>query len=117
MIEQTAIGPVKAIRLRCLDCSETSADIRDCEATDCQLYRFRMGRRPKGSSPLKAIRAYCLWCCDGSAAEVKVCHPLDCALRRFRAGKNPAKAGQGNPLAFVARNRELAGALATAEGQ
>jgi len=108
-------SPVRAIRLRCLDCSDTRADVRDCEAVDCPLHPFRMSHRPKGTSPLKSIRAYCLWCCEGSAHEVSVCQPTDCVLRRFRFGKNPAKAGQGSIVNLKAGNSDLAGLSATAE--
>ena len=40
-------------------------------------------------SPVKAIRAYCLGCCWGSAEEVKLCPATDCELYPFRFGKNP----------------------------
>jgi len=88
------LTPLRAIRARCLDCSETAADVRTCECPDCPLYRYRHGHLPEDDPrrPLKAIRAYCLWCCDDSSTEVSVCHPLDCPLREFRRGKNPARA-------------------------
>lgn len=41
------------------------------------------------TSPVKAIRAYCLGCCWGSAEEVKLCPATDCELYPFRFGKNP----------------------------
>lgn len=37
----------------------------------------------------KAIRAYCLDCCGGSANEVKLCPAVECELHDFRFGKNP----------------------------
>lgn len=37
-------------------------------------------------TPLKAIKAYCLDCCCGSAKEVKLCPNKDCELYRFRLG-------------------------------
>lgn len=40
-------------------------------------------------SPVKAIRAYCLGCCYGSANEVKLCPITNCELYPFRFGKNP----------------------------
>ena len=40
-------------------------------------------------SPIKAIRAYCLDCSDGSAHEVRTCYLEDCPLWHFRFGKNP----------------------------
>lgn len=41
------------------------------------------------TSPLKAIRAYCLNCCLENAAEVKACPCSDCYLYPFRLGSNP----------------------------
>ena len=41
------------------------------------------------TSPLKAIRAYCLGCGGDSAHEVKLCPCKDCELYPFRFGKNP----------------------------
>ena len=41
------------------------------------------------TSPIKAIRAYCLSCCCESAYEVKLCPSKKCALYEFRFGKNP----------------------------
>ena len=34
----------KAIRQTCLDCAETSSDVRDCRFHDCALWQYRMGR-------------------------------------------------------------------------
>jgi hypothetical protein len=41
------------------------------------------GKRRK---PLQAIRAYCLWCCGGSALEVRQCPADGCAFYPYRAG-------------------------------
>lgn len=42
------IGRAKAIRLKCIDCCcGQSAEVRKCPATDCPLWRFRMGREIK----------------------------------------------------------------------
>lgn len=43
----------------------------------------------KITSPLKAIRAHCLECCNDSAHEVKLCTVKKCPLFDFRFGKNP----------------------------
>ena len=43
------------------------------------------------TSPLKAIRAYCIECCCGSAYEVSLCPATECELHGFRFGKNPYK--------------------------
>ena len=43
----------------------------------------------KITSPIKAIRAYCLGCVGGSSNEVKLCPCTQCELHPFRFGKNP----------------------------
>lgn len=41
------ISPLKAIRLKCLDCScGSSNEVKLCPATKCPLYPFREGRDP-----------------------------------------------------------------------
>jgi len=40
-------------------------------------------------SPIKAIRAKCLDCCNDSYIEVKECVVESCPLFYFRFGKNP----------------------------
>lgn len=40
-------------------------------------------------SPVKAISAFCIECCGGSANEVKLCTAPKCALYPFQFGKNP----------------------------
>ena len=45
--KEKATTAVKAIRLHCLSCScDNAAEVRRCELTDCNLYKFRMGRNP-----------------------------------------------------------------------
>ena len=40
--------PLKAIRLKCLDCSAGSIkEVRLCPVHDCELYQYRMGHNPK----------------------------------------------------------------------
>ncbi len=41
------------------------------------------------TNPVKAIRAFCLDCCGGSASDVKDCTSKICQLKPFRFGKNP----------------------------
>jgi hypothetical protein len=43
-------------------------------------------------SPLKAVRAHCLWCCNGSANEVSLCVATACPLHPYRLGHNPERA-------------------------
>ena len=39
--------PLKAIRLKCLDCCcQNAAEVRRCEITTCSLWPYRMGRNP-----------------------------------------------------------------------
>ena len=45
--ETSRKNPVKAIRLKCLDCSGgSSAEVAQCAITTCALYPFRLGRNP-----------------------------------------------------------------------
>lgn len=39
--------------------------------------------------PAKAIRQYCLWCCNGQYQEVTLCPSHTCALYPFRSGHSP----------------------------
>lgn len=42
-----AISPMKAIRLKCLDCcGGSSKEVKTCGAKDCPLYAFRLGKNP-----------------------------------------------------------------------
>lgn len=41
------ISPLRAIRLKCLDCCVgSSLEVKLCTAEDCPLYLFRFGRNP-----------------------------------------------------------------------
>lgn len=44
---------------------------------------------PDITNPVKAIRAKCLECGDGTIVEVKECPITRCPLYPFRFGKNP----------------------------
>ena len=40
--------PMKAIRLKCLDCSNGQySEVRFCGVGTCPIYPYRMGKRPK----------------------------------------------------------------------
>ena len=40
--------PMRAIRLKCLDCCcGASAEVRRCPLDNCPLYPYRLGHRPK----------------------------------------------------------------------
>jgi hypothetical protein len=41
------------------------------------------------STPLRALRKYCLWCSNGSANEVRLCSAKRCPLWTFRLGRRP----------------------------
>lgn len=47
-INPNGITPVKAIRLRCIDCSGNNhAEVKRCEHEDCPLHMWRFGRKPR----------------------------------------------------------------------
>ncbi|UOF81281.1 hypothetical protein [Caudoviricetes sp.] len=48
-----------------------------------------MGHKPLGFR--KAIKAFCLWCVNGSYSEVTKCVATECPLYPYRTGKNPFK--------------------------
>lgn len=42
------LTPIKAIRAKCVDCScGQLKEVRECPVTNCPLYPYRMGKRPK----------------------------------------------------------------------
>ena len=48
-----------------------------------------MEKMEKITSPLKAIRCFCIECMGGQVREVKDCTAPNCPLYAFRMGKNP----------------------------
>lgn len=75
--------PLRAIRLRCLDCSETLADVRNCPCSSCHLWRFRMGKRPRAHVPApdcpatsENLTAEALGACSGPKATRNTKSPL-----------------------------------------
>lgn len=43
--------PIKSIRAKCLDCCcGQMKEVSHCPITDCPLYPYRMGKRPKQNS-------------------------------------------------------------------
>ncbi|MHC4139249.1 MAG: hypothetical protein ACYSR1_05255 [Planctomycetota bacterium] len=49
------LTPIKSIRAKCKECSGNQlAVIRKCQITDCALFPYRMGRRPKEKTETKA---------------------------------------------------------------
>lgn len=44
-MEEKRISPLKAIRLKCLDCCcGSKKDAKSCKELDCPLYPFRLGK-------------------------------------------------------------------------
>jgi len=39
-------SPLKAIRIKCLDCAQSSHEVKLCPYTGCALYPFRFGKNP-----------------------------------------------------------------------
>ena len=45
-----ATSPLKAIRLKCLDCCNNQIkEVRLCPVTGCPLYNYRNGHKPKNT--------------------------------------------------------------------
>lgn len=55
----------------------------------------------KQRSPVKAIRAYCLWCCCESSNEVKLCPETDCPLHSYRFGKKKGFVHKLTPIKAI----------------
>lgn len=50
------LTPVKAIRAKCMDCSNQQwSEVKRCPVVKCPLYPWRMGKRPKKDSDGKYI--------------------------------------------------------------
>lgn len=48
MTKTKSLTPIRAIRTKCLQCTcGQIAEIRQCNISDCALYPYRMGHRPK----------------------------------------------------------------------
>ncbi len=42
------LTPIKAMRAKCMDCTcNQPKEIRECGITNCSLWPYRMGKRPK----------------------------------------------------------------------
>ena len=49
------LTPLRAIRLKCLDCcAGQRKEVRLCPAKDCPLWPFRMGRNPRTQARTKS---------------------------------------------------------------
>lgn len=46
--EAKILTPIKAIRAKCIDCTNKQyLEITECPVTNCSLYPYRHGKRPK----------------------------------------------------------------------
>lgn len=39
-------SPIKAIRANCLQCAQSSIEVKRCPMTECPLFPFRFGKNP-----------------------------------------------------------------------
>lgn len=61
-------------------------------------------------TPIKAIRAKCIECCNGQQKEVRECAIASCPLHEYRMGHRPK--GEEVPLKTVkSKKRQLGGYL------
>ena len=48
------LTPIKAIRAKCIECSAGQVkEVRECPLTNCPLYEYRMGHRPKDEQDIE----------------------------------------------------------------
>ena len=100
--------PLTALRRYCLWCMNgNSKEVELCSATDCPLYPFRLGKRIKGKSILRAIKERCIDCGEGTISAVKKCEFSECPLYRFRRGHNPSRRGIGRSKEDMSKIRQL----------
>lgn len=59
------------------------------ESTQDAQDRIEAKYRARATSPLRAIRAFCVLCMGAQPKEVAKCSSKQCPLYLFRAGKNP----------------------------
>lgn len=59
------------------------------ESTQDAQDRIEAKYRARATSPLRAIRAFCVLCMGAQPREVAHCSAKDCVLYPFRDGKNP----------------------------
>ena len=76
---------------------------------DSSSFAFILNRKEviEMSTPLRAIRTYCLECSAWSPKEAKTCPMELCPLYLYRFGKNPKRSGIGNKRAVFRKKSEL----------
>ncbi len=57
-------------------------------------FKWKNGQRTEKLTPLRALRARCMDCCNWSTHEVRNCQVTDCPAWVFRLGKNPGLIGK-----------------------
>ena len=95
---------MKTIRRYCIWCCHgQAAEVRKCEAIECDFYSRRMGKEDK-SIELKrrlnagqAIRHRCVNCSGHNEAEVRRCKQKDCLLWSWRMGLSPHSKQHSRP--------------------
>ncbi len=45
-MKKQAVNPLTAIRVHCLSCAGSAAEVKYCEEKDCTLHRYRLGGNP-----------------------------------------------------------------------
>lgn len=45
-MDKQITSPIKAIREKCLECSGSRNEAKECNVTSCALYAFRLGKNP-----------------------------------------------------------------------
>lgn len=68
---------------------EPSYEKVEGESTQDAQDRIEAKYRARATSPLKAVRAFCVLCMGAQPREVAHCSAKDCVLYPFRDGKNP----------------------------
>lgn len=73
-----------------VDTSDEPEYVRaDGESAQDAQDRIEAKYRARATSPLRAIRAFCVLCMGAQPREVAHCSAKDCVLYAFRDGKNP----------------------------
>jgi hypothetical protein len=53
------ISPLKAIRLKCLECCSGSwLQVKNCKASDCCLWEFRFGKNPHKKGNIANLKPF-----------------------------------------------------------
>ena len=61
----------------------------------------------KQKTPIKSIRAFCVYCMGGQSRLVEGCTAPECPLFSYRQGRNPKMAGRRNPGSFKSTARPV----------